>query len=89
MIRPVRELAAFPRFSVCEQLKAQERSPAMVPVGPNASRRFPPAVRFSALVWELGQSKQPLLSAQRQYLRQVRISGNCVWMWMETNAPTD
>ena len=36
---------------------------AMVPVGPNASRRFPLTVRF----WELGQSRQPLLWAHRQY----------------------
>ena len=70
MILPVRELAAFPRCSVCEQLEGQERSPgAMVPVGPNDSRRFPLAVRFSALVWELGQSRQLLLWAHRQYLR--------------------
>ena len=42
---------------------------AIVPVGPSASRRIPLAVRFSALVWELEHSRQPLLRAHRQYLR--------------------
>ena len=41
----------------------------MVPVGPYASRRFPLAVRFSVLVWELGQSRQLLFWTHRQYLR--------------------
>ena len=70
MILPIRDLGAFPRCSVCDQLKAQERSPApWSPVGPSAARRFPLAARFSELVWELGQSRQPLLWAHRQYLR--------------------
>ena len=42
---------------------------AMVPAGPSASRRIQRAVRSSALVWELGQSRQPLFRAHRQYLR--------------------
>ena len=43
---------------------------AMVPVGPYASQRFPLAVRFSALVWELGQSRQPCSGrTDSKYLR--------------------
>ena len=36
MILPIRELAAFPRCSVCEQLKAEERSSARWPLSASA-----------------------------------------------------
>ena len=62
----VRELAAFPRCSVCEQLKARS---APRRNGPCPSRRIPVAVRSSALIWEFGQSRQLLFRAHRQYLR--------------------
>ena len=42
---------------------------ASVPAGPSASRRIQLAVRPSALVWELGQSRQPLFRAHTQCVR--------------------
>ena len=40
---------------------------ASVLAGPSASRRVQLAARSSALVWELGQSRQPLFRAHRIY----------------------
>ena len=40
-----------------------------VPAGPSAARRIPVSFRSSALVWELGQSRQLLFRAHRLYLR--------------------
>ena len=70
MILPIRDLVAFHRCSVCEQLKAVERSSAQgPPVGASASRRFPLAAGSGALVREFWQGRHPMLWAHRQYLR--------------------
>ena len=54
-------------------------SGALVPAGPSASRRIQLALRSSASVWELGQSRQPLLpGAQTVSTTQIRSTGNCV-----------
>ena len=47
----------------------QGSAPRRVGPGPGAFRRIRLAARSSALVWGLGQSRQPLLWAHRQYLR--------------------
>ena len=67
MILRVQELAASPRCRA-----AQRRGALLgvsVLVGPTASRRIPLPVRSNALLWELGQNRQPLLGAHRHHLR--------------------
>ena len=62
---PVRELAAFPRCSVRTAQSTGALPNAVVPVGLCTCRRFPLGVRFGALVFELGQSRRPLLWTHR------------------------
>ena len=50
---------------------------AIFPVGASASRRFPLAVGFSALVQALGQSRQPEQGAQDR----IHDSEPDLWMW--------
>ena len=61
---------------------------AMVPVDASAFRRVPVAVRFIALGWELGQSRQPLLWTHRQYLRlgarPLEVGFGCGWRLLPT-----
>ena len=86
MILPVRELAAFPRCSVREQLKAEERSPgAMVPVAPTPlddSRQ-----QSNSIPW--AEQTAIALGAQTVSTTHLQISGNFTWTWMETCAPAD
>ena len=66
---PIRELAACPPCSACERFDSGERPSARRSLPAGASRRIQLAGRSSALVWELGQSRQLLFRAYRQYLR--------------------
>ena len=68
---PPSSRARFPSSVQCVRTAQTRGAPpgAMVLAGPSASRRIPLAVRPRALVWELGQSIQPLLLAHRQCLR--------------------
>ena len=66
LILPIRELVASPRCSVCEQLKAGERSSAQWPLSVPA---LLDEAGSSAMVREFRQGRQPMLWAHRQYLR--------------------
>ena len=64
---------------------------ATAPVGASASRRFPLAARSGALVWELGQGRQPLLWAHRQCLRlgarPLEMGFGCGWRQITLVSP--
>ena len=70
-VLPIRELAAYPRCSVCEQLNAGERTSA---------RRFLPTPSASRQI-RLEQGRQPLRRANRQLPRlgtgSLEISSGC------------
>ena len=81
-ILPIRELAAYPRSSACEHFRSGERPSGRWPFPvTSTSGRIQLAVRSSSLVRELGQSRQPLLRAHRQYLRlrfgSLEIASGC------------
>ena len=78
----------------CVRAAHSRRAPrsASVLVGPSASRRIPLAVRSNALLWGLGQNRQPLLWAHRQYLRlgarPLEVGFGCGWGLLSSSSWT-